>query len=424
MSVFASVCMSEEKRLATVARTLALAMLLCLGFSWRLWISTRLYPLVPVLGLVPRFPWLLDGAVLGLLVGLLTALAFRPLSRPLAAAVVAVVAVLFLQDQSRLWPSFYLFFFLLLLLSSHGREGGEPAAGRTLAGMRFAVAMAYFWGGVQKLTPHFFYEEFPWFVKPLTDLVPVPIPGLPVIAALAAGFEVLFGLGLLTKRFRAVALYEGLAMHALILICIGPLRGNWNDSAWIWGQTMAVLLVLLFYAAPPFRIAVMFDGAPAWNLSSLEALTHFRPSAALRVFLAFIHRSILQTPRVQAAVVVFLGLLPVLNNVNRWDSALSFNIYSGNVSRAQVILYADEAATLPPEMAAHVAIQGEWAVFDPNAWSMQQFNAGVYPEERIFRAILAVVCGKLPTASARLVVEEKASWFHPKATHIRACGDR
>ncbi|MEX0669191.1 MAG: hypothetical protein WD060_01875 [Pirellulales bacterium] len=385
--------MSEEKRLATVARTLALAMLLCLGFSWRLWISTRLYPLVPALGLVPRFPWPLDVAVLVLLVVLLIALAFRPLSRPLAGAIVAVVAVLFLQDQSRLWPSFYLFFFLLLLLSSHGREGGEPAAGRTLAGMRFAVAMAYFWGGVQKLTPHFFCAEFPWFLKPLTDLVPVPIPGLPVIAAMAAGFEVLFGLGLLTKRFQAVAMYEGLAMHALILICIGPLRGNWNDSAWIWGQTMAVLLVLLFYAAPPFRMTVMFDGARARNL-------------------------------VQAAVVVFLGVLPVLNNVNRWDSAISFNIYSGNVNRAQVLMYADEAATLPAEMAVHVAIQGEWAVFDPNAWSMQQFNAGVYPEERIFRAILGVVCRKLPTASARLVVEEKASWFLPKATHIHACGDR
>jgi hypothetical protein len=384
--------MSEEKRLATVARTLAVAIVLCLGFSWRLWISTRLYPLVPVLGLVPRFPWPLDVAVLGLLVGLLAALVFRPLSQPIAGAAAGVFAVLFFQDQSRLWPSFYLFFFLLLLLVSHQR-GGEAAASRTLAGMRFAVAMAYFWGGVQKLTPHFFWEEFPWFVKPLTDLVPVPILGLAVIAVLAAVGEVLFGLGLLTKRFRAVALYEGLAMHALILICIGPLRGNWNDSAWIWAQTMAVLLVLLFYAAPPFRFAVMFDGAPARNL-------------------------------VQAAVAVFLGILPVLGNLNSWDSALSFNIYSGNVSRAHVIMHADDAATLPPELSAHVTVQGAWAVFDPNAWSMQQFNAGVYPEERIFRAILSVVCEKLPSHSARLVIEEKAIWFSPKATHIHACGDQ
>ncbi len=393
MSVFAS----EERRLVAVARTLAIAILLCVGFSGRLWISTRLYPLVPVLGLVPRFPWPLDVAVVGLLIGLLAAVAIRPLSRPLAGGVSVVFAILFLQDQSRLWPSFYLFFFLLLLLASHRGEKGEAAACRTLAGMRFAVAMAYFWGGVQKLTPHFFYEEFPWFIKPLTDLVPVPIPGLPIIGALAAGFEVLFGLGLLTKRFRVVALYEGFVMHALILVCIGPLRGNWNDSAWIWAQTMAVLLVLLFYAAPPFRFTAMVDGTPPRNLA----------------------RNL-----VPAAVIVFLGVLPLLNNLNRWDSAVSFNIYSGNVSRAEVIMFANEAAALPPEMAAHVEVHGEWAVFDPNAWSMEQFNAGVYPEERIFRAILGVVCKRLPSHSARLVIEEKATWFRPKTTRIRACDDR
>lgn len=388
MSVFAN----EERRLSVVVRAVAVSLLLCLAFSWRLWLSTRLYPLVPAFGLVPRFPWPLDAAVLALLVALLVALAIRPLSRPLAGATVALFVVLFAQDQSRLWPSFYLFFFLLLVLLGHDREGGEAGAGRTLAGMRFAVAMAYFWGGVQKLNPHFFHEEFPWFIKPLTDHLRGPIPGLPVLGGFAAVCEVLFALGLLTTRFRGVALCEGLAMHALILVCIGPLRGDWNDGAWIWGQAMAVLLVLLFYAAPPFRLATMFAGKAVRNLP-------------------------------QALAVVFLGALPVLNNVNRWDSALSFNIYTGNVSRAHVIMHADAAAALPPELAAHVHVQGEWAVLDPNLWSMRQFNAGVYPEERIFRAILAVVCGRLPETSARLVVEEKATWFSPKATHLRGCGD-
>ena len=383
---------SDERRLAVVSRALAVSLLLCLAFSWRLWLSSRLYPLVPVGGLVPAFPWPLDAAVLALLVALLVALACRPLSRRLAGGAVGLFALLFLQDQSRLWPSFYLFFFLLLFLLGHRRDGGEPAAGRTLAGMRFAVAMAYFWGGVQKLTPHFFHEEFPWFIKPLTDLLPGPVPGLGVVGAAAALGEAAFGLGLLTKAYRSLALWEALVMHELILVCIGPLRGDWNDSAWIWGQTMAVLLGLLFYAAAPFRLGAMFAPPLAANLP-------------------------------QALAVVFLGVLPVLNNFNRWDSALSFNVYTGNSSQAQVVMHADAAAALPPEIADHVVLQDGWAVLDPNAWSMRQFNAGVYPEERIFRAILAVVCGRLPEPSARLVVEEKAGWFFPKATHVRGCGD-
>ena len=382
---------SEQRRLEAVVRAVAVSLLLCLAFSWRLWLSTRLYPLVPAFGLVPRFPWPLDVGVLALLVGLLAGLALRPLSRGLAAAVVGLFVVLFAQDQSRLWPSFYLFVFLLLLLLGRRRGGDEADAGRTLAGMRFAVAMAYVWGGVLKLNPDFAHEEFPWFVKPLTDLMPGPVPGLPVVAIGAAVFETLFGLGLLTRRFRAVALGDALLMHALVFVCIGPLRGDWNDSAWIWSQTMAVLLVLLFRAAPPFRFATMFTAPPSQNLPA-------------------------------ALAVVFLGLLPVLNNVNRWDSALSFNVYTGNVTRAHVIMHADTAAALPAELARHVAVHGEWAVFDPNAWSMRQFNAGVYPEERIFRAILAVICRRLPEPSARLVIEEKAGWFFPKTKRVLACG--
>lgn len=199
---------SEERRLVLVVRALVVSILVCLAVSWRLWLSSRLYPLVPAFGIVPAFPWPLDGAVLALLVALLAALACRPLSRPIAGAAVAVLAVLFLQDQSRLWPSFYLFGFLLLLLLGHRPDGGEAAAARTLAGMRFAVAMAYFWGGVQKLTPQFFHQEFPLFVRPLTDLLPGPVPGLPVVGAAAAVAEVVFGLGLLTKAFRRLALWR------------------------------------------------------------------------------------------------------------------------------------------------------------------------------------------------------------------------
>jgi len=383
---------SERRRLEAVARTVAVSLLLCLAFSWRLWLSTRLYPLVPALDLVPRFPWPLDAGVLALLVGLLAGLALRPLSRGLAATVVGLFVVLFAQDQSRLWPSFYLFVFLLLFLVGSRRDGDEAAAGRMLAGMRFAVAMASVWGGVLKLNHHFAHEEFPWFVKPLTDFLPGPVPGLPIVAVGAAAFETLFGLGLLTRRFRAIALGDALLMHAVVFVCIGPLRGDWNDGAWIWSQTMAVLLVLLFGAAPSFRFETMFAAAHAGG--NLPA----------------------------AAAVVFLGVLPVLNAVNRWDSAPSFNVYTGNVSRAHVILPADAAAALPAELAPHVAIHGEWAVFDPNAWSMRQFNAGVYPEERIFRAILAVICRQLPEPSARLVIEEKAGWFFPKTSRVLECG--
>jgi len=388
-----SAAAGEEARLALVVRVLAAGFLACLAVSWKLWISTRLYPLVPAFGLVPPFPYPLDLLVLGALAGLLVGVAIRPRSRPLNAAVVGLVAVLFAQDQNRLWPSFYEFFLLLLILLSWRRDGGEAESRRVLAGLRFVMAAAYAWGGVQKLTPHFFHEEFPWFIRPLTALLPFEVPHLPVLGAAAAACEILLGIGLLSRRFRAVALGEALAMHALILVCIGPVRSNWNDAAWVWSLATAALVWVLFRGAPPISFATMFAAPP--------------------------HRSV-----TQALAVVLVGIVPVLDNVNRWDSALSFNVYTGNVNQAFVLMPPDAVAGLPAELAAHVAIQGEWAVLDVSAWSMREFNGGACPARRIFRAVLEVVCTRVPSRAVRLVIVEKAGWGFPKSTHLEACGGR
>lgn len=383
---------SEQRRLGIVVRALAVSVIACLACSSKLWLSTRVYPLVPAFGVVPQFPWPLDVAALALFVGLLTGLAVRPLSRPLAAGACGLMGLLFAQDQSRLWPSFYEFFLLLLLVVAHRPGGDEREAIRTLAGMRFVVAAAYFWGGVQKLTPHFFHEEFPWFVQPLTDLLPFSIPVLPALGAAAALGEALLGIGLLSRRFRGIALVHALLMHAVIFVCIGPLRGHWNDAAWIWSHSTAALAWLLFVAAPPFSLATMFPKPAAGNLA-------------------------------QALVVVLAGVLPVLDNVNRWDSALSFNVYTGNVSVGHVLMPPGSAARLPREIAQHVVAVDDREILDLDAWSMREFNASVYPAERVFRALFADICGRLGVPAVRLVVVEKAGWFFPKRARVRECGE-
>ena len=120
--------MGPERRLAAIVRAVAGGMLFCLAFSGSLWISTRLYPLTPALGLVPPFPWPLDALAAAVLVGLLCVVLIRPLAWPPVAAVVIVLVALFAQDQSRLWPSFYTFFLLFVLAAGHDRHGGPTAS--------------------------------------------------------------------------------------------------------------------------------------------------------------------------------------------------------------------------------------------------------------------------------------------------------
>ena len=121
--------------------------------------------------------------------------------------------------------------------------------------------------------------------------------------------------------------------------------------------------------------------------------------------------------------VVFVGLLPMLNNVNRWDSAPSFNVYTGNVTSAVVLMDPAAVSRLPGEVAAHVTQQGDWAVLDVNDWAMHEFNGGAYPETRVFRRLFSRVCEWIDDPSARLVVVEKASWLGPKMSRIYAPGE-
>jgi len=384
-----SLLANDEQRLAAITRLTAGSMLVCMAFSGTLWFSARQYPLTPFLGLVPPFPGPLDAFAVGVLVALLCGVIVWPRARGPVAASVALIAILFAQDQSRLWPSFYTFFLLFLLVVVRPR--GEEGAGQALSAMRFVVAAIYFWGGVQKLTPHFFYEEFPWFIEPITDVVPLPANWIPPLGVAAAVFEVAFAIGLVTKHFRRLALWEALAMHAVIFVCIGPLRGHWNDSAWIWSLTMAVHAWLLYYAAPPVDIR---------GIMTTSSVGHV----------------------VRAIVLVLVGVMPVFNNVNRWDAALSFNVYSGNVNVGYVVMLPEVVDDLPPSVAAHVKREEKWAVLPFIDWAMGEFNAGAYPEKRVFLRLYEKICGWIPAGTSKLVIVEKATWLSPKATNHYACG--
>src|SRR3989344_277982 len=140
--------MTESKRLEWFTRTLAVAFLLCTAVSGSLWISTRLYPLVPIAPFIAAFPYPLDYALLVVVVALLVGLIIRPRSKALIVALLVGLAVLFLQDQNRLWPSFYefaFFFFVLAGMRMHAPADEEREASRVLMACRFILAGVYFW---------------------------------------------------------------------------------------------------------------------------------------------------------------------------------------------------------------------------------------------------------------------------------------
>jgi len=373
----------ESQRLRVFTRVLGVSVLCCLAFSWRLWMARPLYPMVPAGDWVPAFAEPFDRLFLLATASLaaLLAVPWRPAT--VARWLLGAFALLFLQDQSRLWPSFYQFFLLLLILGGSRASSTSGAAERVLNGLRFVVAATYFWSGVQKLNTHFFHEEFPWFVAPLVGPLPALAPLLPMLGAAAAVLETLIGVGLLTRRLRRAALLEAFAMHAVILACIGPLRDNWNNSSWIWSLTAAVQAGVLFWKAPPFSLRSMFGGPARANVP-------------------------------QAAAFVLAGLMPVLNNFNLWDSALSFNVYTGNVHQAEIRLLPEGAAQLPEELHKFLRPGEGCSILSLNAWTLSEFHANPYPENRVFHAVFRAICSRVPPETAALFVREKSSWLAPR----------
>jgi predicted DCC family thiol-disulfide oxidoreductase YuxK len=77
-------------------------LILGLLLSLRLWVSSRSFPLAPVVDFFPPIPFPLDWTALIALFGLLVATILSPRPRPLIWACVALVCVLAFLDQNRL----------------------------------------------------------------------------------------------------------------------------------------------------------------------------------------------------------------------------------------------------------------------------------------------------------------------------------
>jgi hypothetical protein len=335
--------------------------------SPKLWVSTRFYPLTPVAPFLKPLPYPFDYAVYILLLALLAATVVAPRlsSRWWIAASVLLLAALCAQDQSRLQPWCYQYAFMLMALAA-------PSAETSLNVCRLIVAAIYFWSGAQKLNPYFAPGTFTWLAHPLA----LHFPALVIKAGYAAPFvEMACAIGLLTRKFRTAAIVGLIAMHACILLAIGPLGHGFNTVVWPWNIVMVVFLLLLF--------------------------RHSETRA----------REILWGPgRFQRVVLLLFGLAPALSFFNLWDSYLSAALYSGNKNQGAIYMTQAVADHLPDEVDDDVSEEADGIdKLLVNDWSFDELNAPAYPEIRVYRSVARGLCGFAGKPSdVRLEVQGKA----------------
>ena len=336
-----------ENRLAWLRIALAAGLVAGLLLSPNLWISTRSYPLTPLWDAVPPLPYPADHALFGLLMVLVTGVGVargRAIGW-LGISALVVAAFFVVQDESRLQPWFYQYSFMLaaFCLFGLGRVGALDA----LNACRLIVAATYFWSGLQKANASFIQSTHPWLVEPLT----ARLPDWAGSALLAGGYavpvvEAVIGIGLLTRRFRRLAVMGALLMHAFVMLCIGPLGHDHNTVVWPWNFAMVAFVLILFWRAPD-------DTTPS---TILDPGRNFSTGFAFR-----------------AAVLILFAFMPLFNFFGLWASYLSSGLYSGTSKQGYILVWDGS----------------NWQSTRIGGVSERELNTPAYPEESIFENVFA-----------------------------------
>lgn len=326
--------------------------------SAKLWVSTREYPLTPLLDFVPPLPYPLDYLLFGLLgVLLVGGLLFRGrLAGAFVVAALALAVLLVLQDQGRLQPWFYQYSFMLAAVgfSNLGRLSTEGA----MNACRLIVAFTYLWSGLQKAHVSFAENVYPWLIGPLASHLPSEAASALGHGAYAVPvMEAAIGLGLLVRPLRKPAVVGAILMHAFILFAIGPWGHDWNSVVWPWNAAMVAFDLILFWRAPdnPSLLAVVKPGGSTFR----------------------------------AVVLVLFAFMPTLNFFGLWDSYLSASLYSGSTEEGYV----------------YVKDGSSWTSTPAFNRAMGELNVPAYPEERVYKRVFADTwCERTPSLPKAILV--------------------
>lgn len=369
----------RRSKIFYVKGVIACAYLAGLLLSVKLWVSTRLYPLSPVLKIFPSIPFPFDYIYFCILLLLLIAIIFLPKPRAAIAVFAILLIILCLMDQSRWQPWTYQYLFMLIGLGLFSWEPGDTRGENNALNIcRIIVASIYIWSGFQKVNPSFITSVFPWLLGPLLKL----FPPLVLFGLIAPFIELGIGIGLFTKKYRNIAVWVAVIMHLSILLAIGPFGLNWNSVVWPWQIAMIFFVILLFYKTN-------------FSFSSLLSMQNFSFS--------------------KIVLVLFL-VMPFFNFFGLWDSYLSDALYSGNVSQGTIYIDSAVQVKLPSailQYATSTQANPHQDALNISAWSLGDMNVPPYPETRIYQSVARYICSYVSNPSdVSLVVQEKPTFFN------------
>ncbi len=382
-------------------RGVAVALLMLMAVSWRLWWCSSTFPSIPLISWFDETSWLthpwFSRVVLAVTVAcLLRLVLFSKASSRSWSVVVSGLATLFLVDQHRLQPWAYQAFLYGLVFAAFDKNSAHRW-------MRWITASIYIYSACGKIDFQFLHTVGQQFVALLLG----PSEGTLttqrlVVATALPTFELSVGIGLLFKNTIRCAGVGAILMHAGLIMALGP---------WLLGHSWGVLTWNALLLLQAWFLFVRSVDKPLKEHSFAERL---KPT---------INRHIGQ---VTTTLLVLSLLMPVTERYGLWDHWLSWSLYSPHTSRVNLEVHDWAAPQLPgylqPYLASEASEDG-WRRLSLEPWSLQELDVPIYPQARYQLKLGIRVAEQLDDPQAiRCEVKSIANRWTGERTTIRCFG--
>lgn len=381
-----------ESRVDAVRIIASLGFLVGIVISPALWMSNRLFPLVPVFDWFPKMPTSIEYLFLVLLVVSLVGVICNRFTKMGIVVSVCVTVILILFDITRLQPWVYQYVATLCVLGFYyGKRNISKDFYLGLIG--FIIATVYIYSGIHKLHPQFSNVIFPEITKHLFAGPSIGSSALYSFFANAIPWvEIGIGFALLNRRPRTFGIIFAAIMFLVIMITIGPLGVGINSIVWPWDIALLLLAIAVFYRNDTFSIG--------W------------PSAQS-----------LKVKVVYTVTIILFGLMPVMYSLGFWDSYLSWSVYSGTPSQAWIFMSSNTAQHLPLSMSSRIKGYQDRPYISVSDWALSEIKVIPYPEDRVYIKIGQEFCRRYSSngAGIELMMSGRYKWFTTPDPIVLTC---
>ena len=332
--------------------------------SYKLWISDRLFPLIPPLNFLENIPntihiFLFTASLIGIFL-----IALFPSNKYILVTTLAIEFFSCILDQNRWQPWEYQYFLTILFLYFYLHNPRQ-----FINYFTFLIISTYFNSGIHKLNGGFLYDVWESMIlKRFFGLELHQIQnGWIHYAGLSLGLiEVVGALGLLFFKQKKMFALLIIGMHVFILLLISPTGLNYNVIVWPWNIAMVLFLYLLF-----FKIKN--------NTISFTNLTEGYNKIPFLV----------------------IGVFPFFCFIGLYDNYMSFNLYSGTLKQLEICIEKHQDIKKYQNFITNKkTFCKNSQVINANTWALKEMNTVVYPETRVFKAIIKKWKLQNPTINA------------------------